>query len=132
MPEIPRLRVGREVTISIKCKDWKPGAPPMVGFCLRIAAGQHGVWACGQAAVNAPDQTVSCTLKIPQIVDCGNGPWGSELRIAYCHGMNPANGAVPFVQPTIPDQPQPFPPMAVGVGNAAGQGNVYLPQFFPG
>jgi hypothetical protein len=98
------LHVDRNVTISIKTKDWtQEGAAgkPMVGFQLRIGNMHIG----GVAAANSDGQTVTCTLKVPQIHNAGHGPWPSELRIAYCIGMNPADGAFMGLAPHELPQP---------------------------
>ena len=82
--QMPHLHVDRNVTISIKTKDWDSSAHPMVGFALQI--GQN-VYVVGTAPANADGQTVSVTLKIPQIHNAGPGPFPCALRIAYCDGV---------------------------------------------
>ncbi len=89
---IPNLHVERQVTISIKTKDWNPTALPMVGFALRI---HNGVFAVGTAPANSDGQTVSVTLKIPRIDNAGSGPWPCELKVAYCAAVQPDGHFVP-------------------------------------
>lgn len=89
---IPNLHVNRQVTISIKTKDWNPTALPMVGFSLQIGA---GVYAVGTCPANSDGQTATVTLKIPEIHNAGNGPWPCHLRIAYCAAVQPDGHFVP-------------------------------------
>ena len=89
---MPQLHVDRNVTISIKTKDWDKTAHPMVGFSLQIGS---NVYVVATAAANSDGQTVSVTMKIPQIHNAGPGPFPCALRIAYCDAIQPDGFFVP-------------------------------------
>ena len=113
--QMPRLHTDRQVTVSIKTKDWSPAALPNVGFQLQIGA---NVFVVGMAPANSDGQTVTVTLQIPQIHGAGNGPWPSALKIAYCAVMLPSGHF-------DPPQVTPPAPLAVGEVGIAGRSPGY-------
>jgi hypothetical protein len=97
---MPPLHVNHTVTISIKTRDWNPSALPMVGFSLQI---ESNVYVVATAPASSDGQTVSVTMKIPQINGHGPGPWACALRIAYCAAVQPDGHFIP--NPTGEIQP---------------------------